>query len=68
MVNLKNLGKVFIGAFFGLVFSMGIFLNVPPMKNVWGNSCDDSYIIERVLYCIDGSTINDNRFRTYCDR
>ena len=28
---------------------------------------DDSHIIQRVLYCIDGSTISGNRLTTYCN-
>jgi hypothetical protein len=29
---------------------------------------DDSHIINRVLFCIDGSTISSGRLTTYCNR
>ena len=28
---------------------------------------DDSYIISRILYCIDGSSISGNQLSTYCN-
>ena len=28
---------------------------------------DDDYIINRVLFCIDGSRISNDRFSTYCN-
>jgi hypothetical protein len=30
--------------------------------------CDQDEIIERILYCIDGSTITDGTLSTYCNR
>ena len=28
---------------------------------------DDSYIINRILYCLDGSSIRGGRLSTYCN-
>ena len=28
---------------------------------------DDSYVISRILYCIDGSRITNGRLSTYCN-
>ena len=28
---------------------------------------DDSYVISRILFCIDGSRITNGRLSTYCD-
>ena len=31
------------------------------------NDCDEDRIIKRVLYCLDGSTVGDLSFSTYCN-
>tara|TARA_B100000927_G_scaffold200432_1_gene162223 strand:- start:399 stop:602 length:204 start_codon:yes stop_codon:yes gene_type:complete len=44
------------------LFLIVIKLNTP---NAYA---DDSYIIERILFCIDGSRISGDRLSTYCNR
>ena len=38
--------------------------DISPIKTALA---DESYIIETILYCLDGSRISDGRFSTYCN-
>ena len=46
----------------GYVVSDVVDLNLVPEAHA-----DDDYVIKRILYCIDGSSINGGTFITYCD-
>ena len=43
-------------------------LSDEDLKKISSNLVDDNYIITRLLYCLDGSTISNGKFTTYCDR
>ena len=43
-------------------------LSDEDLNKISSNLVDDDYIIKRVLYCLDGATISDGTFSTYCDR
>ena len=61
---LDNYTKVAIGLIaIGLWVQIAISLNVVNMAK----ADDDAYVIQRILYCLDGSTISGSRFTTYCD-
>ena len=57
-----------------LAIAVGFWMNAaalwvrPVTVQATSAAVDDEYIIERILYCIDGSRIRDGRFTTYCDR
>ena len=46
----------------GYVVSDVVDLNLVPEAHA-----DDDYVIKRILYCIDGSSINGGTLITYCD-
>ena len=37
-------------------------------KMIKESSCDQDYIIERVLFCLDGASVGDESISTYCNR
>lgn len=44
----------------GLILNAGVNIIEPARA-------DDDVIIQRILFCIDGSTISDGSFSTYCN-
>jgi hypothetical protein len=44
-----------------------IELSSEQLESIKSSMNDDDYIIERILYCIDGSTIVDGEISTYCN-
>lgn len=48
--------------------SIEIELSPEQLEVLKSSINDDDYIIERILYCIDGSSISDGTFSTYCNR
>lgn len=42
-------------------------LSDEDLKKISSNLADDNYIITRILYCLDGSSISDGTFTTFCD-
>ena len=62
---LDNYTKVAIGLIaVGLWVQIAISLNVVNIAK----ADDDDYVIQRILYCIDGSRISGSSFSTYCNR
>tara|TARA_R110000824_G_scaffold53273_4_gene147588 strand:+ start:247 stop:465 length:219 start_codon:yes stop_codon:yes gene_type:complete len=50
------------------ILAFGVVANAfAPALDVEKALADDYYIIERILYCIDGSQISGNTFITYCN-
>ena len=50
------------------VIAVGLWVQVIQSITLVGPAkADDDYIITRILYCIDGSKIRNNKFVTYCD-
>ena len=58
----KSTQSYLLGIIAACLVMMTAKLYVPEAR------ADDNYIVERILYCIDGSTIDNNRITTYCDR
>ena len=48
------------------VIAIGLFVNA-GIDLVEPAVADDSYIISRILYCIDGSSISGDSLSTYCN-
>tara|TARA_B100000768_G_scaffold177819_1_gene192610 strand:- start:593 stop:781 length:189 start_codon:yes stop_codon:yes gene_type:complete len=50
------------------VIAVGLWIQVIQDVTVISPAKADDYdIINRILFCIDGSTISDGRLSTYCD-
>lgn len=47
--------------------ALGLFLNA-GVHLIEPAQADDDYIINRILYCLDGSSIRNGRLSTYCNR
>ena len=47
--------------------TLNVRLSDEDVKRISDNVLDDDYIINRVLYCIDGSTIQNGSLSTYCN-
>lgn len=43
-------------------------LSDEDLKKISSNIVDEDHIIERILFCIDGSTIRDGKISTYCNK
>ena len=52
---------------FGILMATGTYFVVPTPQNAAAGSCDETYIIQSILYCIDGSNIRNGKLITYCD-
>jgi hypothetical protein len=48
------------------VIAVGLFVNA-GIDIIEPAMADDSYIIKRILYCIDGSSISGGSLSTYCN-
>ena len=48
------------------VIAVGLFVNA-GIDIVEPAMADDSYIIQRILFCIDGSNISNGSLSTYCN-
>lgn len=62
-----NIKTVTTAIVFGVMVSLGTYFFIPQPRDAHAQSCDESYIINRILYCIDGSTISGSNFSTYCN-
>ena len=62
---LDNYTKVAIG-----LIAVGLWVQIAMSLNVVNvaKADNDNYVIKRILYCIDGSSISDGNFSTYCNR
>ena len=51
------------------VIAVGLWTQIALSLNIVSPAkADDTYVIQRILYCIDGSSINSSgKFTTYCD-
>jgi len=67
MLTNINAKKIFTAIVFGGLVSSGTYFFMPPPQPAYAETCDESYIIRLILYCIDGSTISGGRLTTYCD-
>lgn len=47
--------------------TLNVRLSDEDVKRISDNVLDDDYIIRRVLFCIDGSSIYDGTISTYCN-
>jgi hypothetical protein len=43
-------------------------LSDEDLNKISSNLVDDDYIIKRILFCLDGATISDGTFTTYCNK
>ncbi|MDA9108907.1 hypothetical protein N9K05_00620 [Woeseiaceae bacterium] len=47
---------------------IGVMLNAIPQGTLIDDAvADDGHIISRILFCIDGSRISNNKLITYCN-
>ena len=61
MRKIKNL-YLLLAFFMGYVVSDVVDFNLLQVARA-----DDDHIIQRILYCIDGSSIRGSTLSTYCD-
>ncbi len=64
---MKNNNLDFKSLVIGILFTSLFFTTIGAKEK---SDCDESEIISRVLYCIDGGTVDldSGRFSTYCNR
>jgi len=60
----KNL---ILGLLAGVIITTPIYFFFPPPQEVQAGQCNEDYIIQRILFCIDGGTISSGSFSTYCN-
>jgi hypothetical protein len=63
-LNLKTIAATIV---FGGFVSIGTYFFVPLPQNAYAESCNENHIIQRILYCVDGSSLSGGRLTTYCD-
>lgn len=66
LINI-NAKKIFTAIVFGGLVSSGTYFFMPVPQPAYAETCDETFIIQRILYCIDYSTISDGTFITYCN-
>ena len=50
------------------IIALGLWIQIGLSLNLVNTAeADDNYIIQRVLYCIDGSSISGGFLSTYCN-
>lgn len=50
------------------IIALGLWIQIGLSLNLVNTAeADDNYIIQRVLYCIDGSSISGGSLSTYCN-
>jgi hypothetical protein len=62
-----NVKALILGIVLGGMISFGTYFFLPPPQTAYAKSCDESYIINRILYCIDGSSIRGGNLSTSCN-
>ena len=62
-----NVKTLILGIVMGGMISFGTYFFLPPPQGAYAGSCNEKYIIQRILYCIDGSSLSGGNLITYCD-
>jgi len=68
---MKNINLDFKSLLIGILVTTLLFLTIgaspTPTSTIVKSDCDESAIISRILYCIDGSSIRNGKLVTFCD-